>query len=313
MSLISKKLFKNSDVNSQELLETYSSLLTALPGLAIVTNIAGQVFELLGNKNTHPNLAKTDKKIESFSDFLSPSETTNLVYWLNKSLEKQSTQSFDFKLEASLASPSIHLECHISPLKLTSKEDLLVCFINDISTKKTQEKSLQFLASHDGLTGVASQSELIGCLKRENQLCIEHGLYSTLVYIDLDEFKKVNEDFGREVGDEVLCQVAARLESQTRQNDFVARVKEDEFALLFPTIGKNIADAIDESANIATKIKQTLSAPILINGNVIQITASIGISVLPQQDKSAEEILRNAGTGMDQRKDYGKGYLTTFG
>ena len=182
-----------------------------------------------------------------------------------------------------------HLECHLLPIELSHIDDTAVCFIRNISAKKTQEKSLQFLASHDGLTGVASQSELIGCLKRENQLCIEHGLYSTLVYIDLDQFKKVNEEFGREIGDEVLCQVAARLESQTRQSDFVARVKDDEFALLFPTIGKNIADAIDESANIATKIKQTLSAPILINGNVIQITASIGISVLPQQKKQQKK------------------------
>ena len=313
MSLLSNRLFKNSDSNALELLETYTALLNALPGLAIITDNSGQIVELLGNRAIHPKLKDSKKEINSLSDFLSPSDTTNLIYWLNKAFEKQAEQVFDFQLDPRDGSQTIHLECHISALGLSHKENLAVCFINDISAKKSQEKSLQFLASHDGLTGVASQSELIGCLKRENQLCIEHDLYSTLVYIDLDDFKSVNDEFGREVGDEVLCQVAARLESQTRQSDFVARVKDDEFALLFPTIGKNIADAIDESANIATKIKQTLSAPILINGNVIQITASIGISVLPQQDKTAEEILMSAGSGMVQRKDNGKGYLTTFG
>ena len=247
----------------------------------------------------------------NLSHLLPALKSAEILFNARKALNENTVQRLQIVL--TIQNKNRRFEGQISPIEFESECPMVVLFAREVEQESSTQDSISFLANHDNLTGLAAQKELEKCLEKENQLCIEHELFSTLVYIDIDEFKMINKQFGRAVGDEVLCQIAARLESQTRQNDFVSHYKSDEFVMIFPNIGRNVADAIDESANIASKIKQMLSAPILIDGDVIQLSASIGISVLPQKNKSAIEILKDASGEMRQRRESKKGYLTTFG
>ncbi|MCW8879336.1 MAG: GGDEF domain-containing protein [Kangiellaceae bacterium] len=285
-------------------------ILNAMPGLAFLISEDGLVMGVYGNHDTKPIWEEKIQADPNLSHLLPAIKSAEILFNAKKALNENVSQYLQIML--TIQNKNRQFEGQISPIEFESECPMVVLFAKEVNRESSTQDAIAFLANHDNLTGIAMQKELEKCLEKENQLCIEHELFSTLAYIDVDEFKSVNTQFGRAVGDEVLCQIAARLESQTRQNDFVSHYKSDEFVMIFPNIGKNVADAVDESANIASKIKQTLSAPILIDGEVIQLSASIGISVLPQKNKSAVEILKDASGEMRQRRDSRKGYLTTF-
>ena len=286
-------------------------ILEAMPGLAFLISEDGLVMGVYGNHDTRPIWEEKIQSDPNLSHLLPAIKSAEILFNAKKALNENKPQNL--KIMLTIQNKNRQFEGHVSPIEFQSECPMVVLYATEVEQESEAQNSISFLANHDNLTGLAAQKELEQCLEKENQLCIEHNLFSTLVYIDVDEFKSINQQFGRAIGDEVLCQIAARLESQTRQNDFVSHYKSDEFAMIFPNIGRNVADAIDESANIASKIKQMLSAPILIDGQVIQLSASIGISVLPQKNKSAIEILKATNGEMRQRRESKRGYLTTFG
>ncbi len=171
----------------------------------------------------------------------------------------------------------------------------------DISLRKDYEKELLNFANTDNLTGLSTRVVLTDRLEQVlKQRNIKDRLCAIL-FIDLDNFKKINDTKGHNIGDELLIEVSKRLRSTVRKGDTVARFGGDEFILLLENIN-NQSDII----LIAKKVLEVLQESIYIGKYILNISASIGISIFPDDGEKAEVLLCNADNAMYYAKKHGK-------
>ncbi|HEX5338818.1 MAG TPA: EAL domain-containing protein [Gallionella sp.] len=163
----------------------------------------------------------------------------------------------------------------------------------DLTERKNAEQQIYHLAYFDTLTGLPNRANLYTLLHQsllESQRNRTHG---AVLFIDLDRFKQVNDSFGHAHGDHLLKEVASRLELCLRSEDIVARIGGDEFVVALVDINQR-----EHASIVANKIIDSLSRPILVEGHEIQIGASIGISVYPDDGTDAKTLIENADIAM---------------
>lgn len=149
-------------------------------------------------------------------------------------------------------------------------------------------------------------------LKQVLAAAIRHGQYGAVLFLDLDNFKMINDSLGHPVGDTLLQQVANRLDSQFRSEDTVARVGGDEFIVLLPRLGEDMERAAINAQIVAEKLLGTLTRPFLLRGQRYQINGSIGVVVFPDAGDSADDIVKRADTAMYQSKGSGKNAIRYY-
>ena len=167
----------------------------------------------------------------------------------------------------------------------------------DKARRERVEAELAFQATHDSLTGLPNRSQLVS--KLDELLSAESGEISVL-FLDLDGFKQVNDRLGHAAGDELLVRVAQRLAEVTRPNDLVVRLGGDEFVVVLEGIG------ILEAEATAVRIVATLELPYVVGGDEASISASIGVAAAGD-DRDSERILKEADVAMYRAKALGKG------
>lgn len=167
--------------------------------------------------------------------------------------------------------------------------------------RKLAERSLRFMASHDELTGLfnrsALQHELARAIKRSNR----HQKQFAVMFVDLDRFKHINDTLGHSAGDEMIKICGERLTALLREADVVARFGGDEFVLLL----ENLSSAND-AAVLAEKVLACCAEPFVIAGRELHVSASVGVSVYPDNGADAEALLKNADTAMYRAKEKGR-------
>ncbi|HYM60512.1 MAG TPA: EAL domain-containing protein [Thermoanaerobaculia bacterium] len=182
----------------------------------------------------------------------------------------------------------------------------VVLTIRDIEERKHFEEQLRHQALHDSLTGLPNRALLADRVSHAQARGQRGGLPSSLLLLDLDDFKTINDSMGHSAGDDVLVEVAKRLKSCLRSIDTAARLGGDEFAVL-------LEDTPDEVAalDVANRIASALRAPMRIAGTEVSVSASVGI-VLSGRDELEGEIFRNADVAMYQAKKRGKGLCEVY-
>jgi diguanylate cyclase (GGDEF)-like protein/PAS domain S-box-containing protein len=178
-----------------------------------------------------------------------------------------------------------------------------VAFLRDVTAAKHQVSSLRHQAMHDALTGLPNRTLLFDALERSIGTARETKSMLALMLMDLDRFKEVNDTFGHHFGDALLKQVAFRLQNQMRGGDVVARLGGDEFAVVLPTT----ADA-HSTAITARRLLNTLEQPFVVEGQVLEVGASIGIALYPEHGTDARTLLRRADVAMYDAKQKQNGY-----
>lgn len=173
-----------------------------------------------------------------------------------------------------------------------------VSIATDISQIKKVEEQLSYLAHHDALTGLPNRLLVTSRLEHAIAHAARHGERVGVLFIDLDDFKKINDGLGHTIGDELLLAVAKRFGQRVRQQDTLGRLGGDEFLVVLEKIG-----SIDRIASVAHALRRCLAQPIaLSSGHEIHVQASIGISVHPDDGLHADALLRSADTAMYRAK-----------
>ncbi len=176
-----------------------------------------------------------------------------------------------------------------------------ISIINDITEKKHAEEKIYQLAHRDLITKLPNRSSFHKLLREAVESAKTKHAKVAVMFIDLDHFKLINDTSGHPAGDELLLQVGERLEQFLVQENSVARFGGDEFTVMMPGI-----DSRDEAAELAQKILDALSQPFNLNGNEVIISASIGISLCPDNGASVSELLSCADVAMYQAKESGR-------
>ena len=184
---------------------------------------------------------------------------------------------------------------------------VFVAVLQDISERLRSEERLRFLANYDELTGLPNRT-----LFRDR---LEHALAHArhdhkslaLLFLDMDDFKKINDTFGHATGDELLRAFAARLKACVRSGDTVARLGGDEFTILL----EQLPDA-RYATQVATKILEALQHPFQLGGHEVFSNTSIGVTLYPEDGAEVETLLKNADAAMYRAKEQGPGRYQFF-
>jgi two-component system CheB/CheR fusion protein len=181
-----------------------------------------------------------------------------------------------------------------------------VAIFSDITAIKTSQRRIEFLATHDGLTGLPNRNLLIDRLKHAIHQAKRRNMKIAVLFVDLDNFKTVNDSLGHEVGDELLRQAASRLQGCIRDADTLARLGGDEFVALLVDVD------LDEVNAVAGRIVEFLGASFRIREHELFVSASIGVAMFPEDGGDSTVLLKNADAAMYRAKDRGRNQYQFF-
>jgi predicted signal transduction protein with EAL and GGDEF domain/DNA-binding response OmpR family regulator len=209
---------------------------------------------------------------------------------------------------------------HVEARLVATGPDEVLGLVRDISERKRAEEQIRRLAYCDSLTGIPNRQAFLEMLERELQRSKIGNRKFAVLFMDLDAFKRINDTLGHDVGDQLLKQVSERLRDTIRPSDLMsrgdllpradaarsegtnlARLGGDEFTILIPDL-----ERVEHALNVAHRVKDAMRRPFLIEGNEIFVTASIGISLFPEDGDDSTSLLKYADTAMYHAKNCGK-------
>lgn len=194
--------------------------------------------------------------------------------------------------------------------KLLEEMAMDISYALDAFEKEKQrvkaEKQIQYLANYDELTGLPNRSRVESHIKDLLSLSKRNNLTLTVMFLDLDHFKDINDTLGHSVGDNLLLEVSKRFQAILREEDTVARFGGDEFIILLPNI------EMSGAAQVAQKLLNIFQKPFQINGYELSISTSIGIALYPNDGDDFETLYKNADTAMYRAKHEGRNTFCFF-
>ena len=200
-----------------------------------------------------------------------------------------------------------HVQSYIYKLKYRNKEAAVI-FDTDISEiialeeeKAKQEEQIKYQAFHDPLTGLPNRTLFQDRLDQAIAVAKRNNEKFALLFLDLDQFKKINDSLGHHIGDEVLIETSKRFSSILREEDTLCRLGGDEFTIILKDL-----TTTKSAATVAQKLINSLKTPIEIAHYTLHISTSIGISIFPDDTTTAEDLLKYADTAMYKAKDEGR-------
>ncbi|MHA6495445.1 putative bifunctional diguanylate cyclase/phosphodiesterase [Pseudomonas borbori] len=182
-----------------------------------------------------------------------------------------------------------------------------VMVFHDMTAAHEITRKMAHLAQHDALTNLPNRALLNDRIAQAISLAERSGTQLALLFLDLDNFKRINDSLGHGVGDELLQSVATRITGSVRSSDTVSRLGGDEFVVL---LGEN--NSAEDAARTADKILTALANPHTVSEHELHVTSSIGISTYPADAKNAEALIKNADTAMYQAKEEGRNNYQFF-
>lgn len=240
--------------------------------------------------------------------FIHESDKEKLKNKFNRSLRKNLEIRFEFRMKEKDRN-SIWVEANVNPVRnQNNRITRFVAAFRDISKRKNAEEKLKKLAFTDYLTGLTNRrvfeeaaEKAIARIKRQKRNKLAN------LYLDGDQFKKINDAHGHIAGDNFLISIGERLKGVIRKEDTISRIGGDEFAILTPSVLSAV-----EAESLAKKILQAMEKPFKLNGNHFRFSFSIGFGIYPDDGLELKELFKHADQGLYQAKSKGKNRYARF-
>ncbi|MFA9218084.1 MAG: putative bifunctional diguanylate cyclase/phosphodiesterase, partial [Sphingomonadaceae bacterium] len=242
-------------------------------------------------------------------DVLPADIAAQLLAEMQLTLSTQQVRAVDYQLpgDAAAGAAALHFEARL----VATGPDEVLGLVRDISERKRTEEQIRRLAYCDSLTGIPNRQAFLETLEHELARSRSANKKFAVLFMDLDAFKRINDTLGHNVGDHLLKVVSERLRETIRPSDLVsrselagnnlARLGGDEFTILIPDL-----ERVDNALNVAHRVKEAMRRPFLIDAHEIFVTASIGISLYPEDGDDCNSLLKYADTAMYHAKNCGK-------
>ena len=209
--------------------------------------------------------------------------------------------------------PGLHKSGREIPLEISFCEVIengkyrFTGIVRDITERKQAEETIKYQAYHDLLTGLPNRALFTDLLNHEIPQMQRTRSKLAVLFLDLDHFKNINDSLGHAAGDALIQQVAVRLKTGMREFDTLARIGGDTFTILLPLVNRP-----EDAKKIVEKVMGSFKQPFIIDDHELRVTASIGISIHPEDGEDAETLLRNADIAMYHAKDQGRNNYQFF-
>jgi diguanylate cyclase (GGDEF)-like protein/PAS domain S-box-containing protein len=218
------------------------------------------------------------------------------------------TEDVSARREAQLALMQAHEELENRVAERTAElAETNLRLQEEVAERQQAEERVMHLANHDALTGLPNRRLLIDRLGQALALAHRENHQVAVLFMDLDRFKTINDSLGHMTGDALLQNVARRLSETLREGDTVSRLGGDEFVVVLPSL-----DQPKAAEKVALKLVDALAPPIDLGGQEFRVSASIGISLFPEDGRDTETLLRNADSAMYHAKDMGRNNYQFF-
>lgn len=248
----------------------------------------------------------SDIDINNWAKKIHPDDKKNLFIAWQKTLDTGN----DFKIEFRFILSNSSIVSVISQAKALYSNGKITGFVGsllDISDLKIAQSKLEHMALYDPLTNIPNRLHFNNCLDNGVERAIQRNTNLAVLFIDIDEFKRINDSLGHDIGDELLKTVAKRIQSSIRPMDVVARLGGDEFIVFISDLNNQ-----DITDRIAHQLLENLRKPIKINQYDVHISVSIGISIGPGDSSDSKTLMKNADLAMFQAKALGKNNFQYF-
>lgn len=286
-----------------------SELLLDVPVLVSAMRTDGRLIFSSAQHTKLSGVPDSIAEMKTENDLFPTFVTDRFTPSLSQCVLNDNLNNWEFSVQHKSGAVCVYKIRHQILKGLAGKDDIIltvgvdVTGISEVNSAALQEhkSQLNYLSFHDSLTGLANRSLFYDRVHKSLSRARRNNSNLSLLLVDLDRFKNINDSLGRDAGDYFLKQAAMRLAETVRDTDTVARLSGDEFVVVL----ENIAQASDITG-IAQKILDSISLPLNVMGHEISSTASIGVSLYPKDGDSIDQLLKHADLAMSRAKNLGK-------
>lgn len=287
-----EKSLRDSEERYRSLVENISEIVYSLDENAVITYISPNIESISG-------YSPSEVIGKIFTEFIYEKDLTSRTNKLQKIMSERN-EVIDFRFLTKFGESRWVRTTGRPILKDISVMGVRGTLV-DITERKLVEEELLYMATHDQLTGLSNRALFNDRLAMELARANRNHKKLAVMLLDLDEFKEINDTFGHSFGDRLLKAVAKCLSGLLRESDTVARMGGDEFLLLLSEVVH-----VNDVVNIAQKIIDGIRKPILVDGQKLNITTSLGIAIYPEDGQDAETLIKNADIAMYNVKKHGR-------
>ncbi|WP_213607815.1 EAL domain-containing protein [Pseudoalteromonas sp.] len=299
-SLKLKQLFSELQQSN----EKFKAFTKVLPDLTLILSEEGEYTNIYGTANESLYLAQEHVINKNVRDIMPPVDANPIMAVIDKTLQTNEVQVFEYELN--IEGKNLTFEGRTAPLESYQPNNPslrhVVWMARDISNRKAAEEEVQRLAFFDPLTNLPNRRLLSDRLNMYVERIKHSEHYGALLFIDLDNFKRINDSLGHNAGDEILVELSKRLTAILNSADTLARVGGDEFIILTEYVGDSYGQANDQSELIAKKVQSVFYEKFEVGYLAFQVSCSIGICLINNSNAITANILKFADTAMYRSK-----------
>lgn len=297
---------KRREAESLSLRNQLQSTLDAIPDLLFEVGFNGHIYAY---HSPRTDLLAAPPEVflgKSFTDVLPPEVAKICLSAILEANEKGLSTGKQYELQ--LPQGKIWFELSVSRKPLTEGQEPRFIFLaRDITERRAAADEIKFLAFYDPLTGLANRRLMSDRMEQLLSLARRTGELVAICMLDLDGFKTVNDEMGHDAGDQLLIEVAKRLQECIRESDTASRFGGDEFSVILGGFKEN-----SECIKSINRIIAKLSDPYIVNNQIARVTASVGTTIFPNDGGSPDQLLRHADEAMYDAKHSGKNCYRLF-
>lgn len=302
-----KELNKALKYNSHR----FESFAQAMPDLVLVLDQRGSYVDIYGSELSSLMLPPNLLKGRNLMDVLAPAKASAMMSVIDQCLREQKRVVFEYELDVQTGVRVF--EARVSPIKNYNLEepglDHVIWVAQDVTDRKSADDTIRRLSFYDAVTSLPNRRLVKERIVSQLHKALDRSLYGALFYIDLNDFKRVNDAVGASGGDALVAEVAKRINRVLDVRDTLARVGGDDFVVLLDQMGSNLEEFSSDITDVSARIMSVFDERFKVSGSWFRVKARTGISLFGSEQISGEKLINQAESAMYRARETGERVL----